>query len=615
MSAEKPPFPEWLNAMAAIQIAKAGTLGARHDFSLKDRLPDTGITFRHKVVPDGAGAFKPNQYDHGNGVAVADVDGDGFLDVYFMSQYGRKELWRNAGDGTFEDITDSAGVASEDKVGVAASFADLDNDGDADLYMTSVRFGNDLYENDGAGHFTNVTSDSGLGYSGHSSAVEFFDYDHDGLLDVFLSNVGIYTAEEKVLGPANPFRPDEDKWYPYYVGLDDAFKAHLIPERSESSVLFRNVGGLRFEDVTEPMGVMSDAWNGDALPFDANGDGWVDLYLENMQGHDVYFENQGGERFIDKTSQVFPRTPWGSVGGSVVDYDNNGRQDLYIVDMHSDMNEDVSPTRDDLKARNVQPESYTRSEGRSIWGNGFYRNQGPNSFDEISDAIGVETMWPWGVSVGDLNADGFEDLFVTSSMNFAFRYHPNIVLLNDGGSRFVRSEFTLGVEPRRDNAAFKPWFSVECAEEPDHMLCGDTNASGRQDAWEPYGSRGSVLFDIEGDGDLDVITIDNNSEPQVLFSDLAAKGAVNSLVVHLTGKTSNRDGLGAVVTVVAGEDSYQQVNDGQSGYLAQSSMPLYFGLGEHTIVDSVIVKWPSGVEQTVPGPIEPGTRLEVAESP
>ncbi len=613
VSVDKPALPEWLRAMAAIQIARAGNLAARHDFNLSDKLPETGITFRHKVVPDGAAAFKPNQYDHGNGVAVADVDSDGFLDVYFMSQYGRKELWRNKGDGTFEDITESAGVAFEGKVGVGASFADLDNDGDPDLYVTSVRFGNELYENDGGGLFSNVTPNSGLGYEGHSSAVDFFDYNHDGQLDVFLSNVGIYTSDEIVDGPANPFRPDEDKWYPYYVGLADGFSGHMFPERSESSLLFKNLGGMRFEDVTDAMGVRNDAWNGDAIPFDANSDGWVDLYLVNMQGHDVYYENENGERFIDKSREVFPNTPWGSTGGTVLDYDDDGQQDLYIVDMHSDMNEDVSPVRDDMKARNVQAESYTRSEGRSIWGNAFYRNLGQGSYQEISDSIGAETMWPWGVSAGDLNADGYEDLFIASSMNFAFRYHPNIVLLNDGGSRFTRSEFTLGVEPRRDNAAYKPWFSVDCAKEPDHMLCGGTNQSGRLDAWEPYGSRGSVLFDIEGDGDLDAITLDNHSEPQALFSDLAATGRLGYLVVDLTGTQSNRDGLGAVVTAVAGEDSYQQVNDGQSGYLTQSSMPLYFGLGEHATVDRVIVKWPSGLEQTVSGPIASGTRLEVTE--
>lgn len=608
-----PAYPEWLDAMAAIQVARAGDQMARHDFSLTDVLPESGITFRNKVVPDAAVAFKTNQYDHGNGLAVADVDGDGFLDVHFMSQFGRKELWRNKGDGTFEDITDSAGVAFEEKVGVASSFGDLDNDGDPDLYITSVRHGNELYANDGAGHFTNVTADAGLGYEGHSSAVDFFDYNHDGLLDVFVSNIGKYTTEVEGTGSDNPFDSDEGKSYPYYVGMIDGFTAQLNRAWAEPSLLFRNEGNLRFVDVTNEVGLTTDAWNGDALPFDANGDGWVDLYFVNMQGNDVYFENGSGERFVDKSLEVFPNTPWGSTGGTVIDYDNDGVHELYIVDMHSDMSEDVTPLLDDKKARTVLPEGITHSEGRSIWGNAVLRNPGRPPYVDVSDSIGAENMWPWGVSAGDLNADGYEDLFVTTSMGFAFRYQPNTVLLNEGGARFVRSEFTLGVEPRRDRRAFQPWYSVNCANQPDHNVCEGTGQKGELFVWQPYASRGSVVFDIEGDGDLDVITNELMAEPQVLRSNLAERSTVHYLLVHLTGTDSNRDGLGAVVTVTAGGKTYQQIHDGQSGYLAQSSMPLYFGLGDSATVDNVTVRWPTGTEQTVAGPIESGTRLEITE--
>ncbi len=137
------------------------------------------------------------------------------------------------------------------------------------------------------------------------------------------------------------------------------------------------------------------------------------------------------------------------VRGAVL-IDADGRQELFILDMHSDMFETASPILDDEKARTQPPENLTLSEGRSIWGNAVLRSPGESPYVDVSDAIGAETMWPWGATAADLNADGYEDLFVTSSMNFGFRYHPNIVLLNEGGERFVRSEFTLGVEPRRD---------------------------------------------------------------------------------------------------------------------------------------------------------------------
>src|SRR5206468_3102672 len=141
-----------------------------------------GITFTHRIVDDAGRTYKAAHYDHGNGIAMADVDGDGRLDVYFVNQVGGNELWRNLGGGRFENITAAAGVGVPDKVSVSASFADVDNDGDADLYVTTVRGGNMLFENDGKGHFKNVSKASGLDYVGHSSAAVFFDYDRDGKL-------------------------------------------------------------------------------------------------------------------------------------------------------------------------------------------------------------------------------------------------------------------------------------------------------------------------------------------------------------------------------------------------------------------------------------------------
>ena len=614
VSQERPGMPAWVTAQAAVQVAEVEDLQARHDFRFADALADSGITFRNYVTPDSASQFKPNHYDHGNGVAVADVDGDGWLDIYFVTQLGRNELWRNRGDGTFEDITDSAGVALEERVGSSAGFADLDNDGDQDLFATTIRYGNALFENSGSGTFSDITDASGLAYSGHSGSVDFFDYDNDGLLDVFVSNIGKFTTEEEVDAPANSFRPEEGKWYRYFVGLSDAFFAHVRPELAESSRLYHNDGDLRFSDVTTAAGVETDTWSGDAVPFDANGDGWTDLFVLNMQGHDQYFENQGGTGFTDRTMDVFPRTPWGSMGATILDYDLDGSQDLYVVDMHSDMVEDVSPLRDDLKSRMNWPEDITRSEGRSIWGNAFYRNTGAQ-YQEISDALGVETMWPWGVSAADVNADGYEDLFVASSMNAAFRYQPNLMLLNDAGQRFERTEYALGLEPRANGEAYKPWYSVDCTENPENAVCQGTGLTGVVDVWEAYGSRSSALVDLDKDGDLDVVTNDWNSEPQLLLSDLSERGGLNWIGVDLEGTSANRDGLGATVTVEVGGRILRQIVDGQSGYMSQSATPLYFGLGSEQAADRIVVDWPGGTSQEVAGPHASGTVVAIGQEP
>ena len=186
----------WLRRLAADQAKALSGVTTFHDFQFTDRLAASGITFKHRIVDDAGKTYKAAHYDHGNGIAMADVDGDGLLDIYFVSQVGGNQLWKNLGGGKFQDITASAGVAAADKVSVSASFADIDNDGDPDLYVTTVRGGNMMFENDGHGHFKDITAAAGLTYVGHSSSAVFFDYDHDGKLDLFLVNVGRYTTNK-----------------------------------------------------------------------------------------------------------------------------------------------------------------------------------------------------------------------------------------------------------------------------------------------------------------------------------------------------------------------------------------------------------------------------------
>src|SRR3954469_7214091 len=260
-----------LEARGTAEKAMVGRFKVEHDFRFTDRLPESGITFVHQIVDDAGKTYKAAHYDHGNGVAVADVDGDGLLDVYFTSQLGGNELWKNLGNGKLRNVTAEAGVAVPGRISVAATFADIDNDGDQDLYVTTVRGGNVLFENDGKGHFKDVTKASGLGYVGHSSGAVFFDYDRDGRLDLLLVNVGKYTTEAKGKGG-------------YYIAYQDAFKGHTFPERTEYSVLYNNEGGNRFADVSVAMGLHDGGWSGDASICDFNEDGWPDLYILNMQG-------------------------------------------------------------------------------------------------------------------------------------------------------------------------------------------------------------------------------------------------------------------------------------------------------------------------------------------
>lgn len=585
--------PDWMEGRRQLQLASASQIGAPHDFRFEDRVAESGITFQHRIVDDAGKAYKAVHYDHGNGLAVADVNGDGQLDLYFTTQLGGNELWLGAGGGKFSNRTTPA-IALADKIGVTASFADTDNDGDADLFVTTVRGGNHFFENDGQGVFTDRTAQSGLGHIGHSSSGIFFDYNRDGLVDLFLCNVGVYTEKDET-GPGG-----------YHIGLGDAFKGQLFPERQELSILYRNAGGNRFEDVSKEAGIEDTSWTGDASPLDANGDGWTDLYVLNMQGHDEYYENVEGRQFRRRSREVFPRTPWGSMGIKVFDFDNDGNLDVYLTDMHSDMSEHVGPNREKMKADMKWPESELLSEGMSIFGNALFRNLGDGRYQEVSDEMAAENYWPWGVSVGDLNADGFQDAFVTSSMNYPFRYGVNSLLLNDGGKTFRDAEFILGVEPRRDGRTARPWFTLDPkGEDKGHALVTQYNLTEPVEVWGALGTRGSAILDIDGDGDLDIVTNEFNDGPMVLVSNLAERRPIRWLALRLQGTVSNRDGLGATVTVVtASGRRLVQVHDGVSGYLSHSIMPLYFGLGDEDALSAIEVRWPTGLTQAFPPPAE-----------
>jgi enediyne biosynthesis protein E4 len=590
----------WLTRLHDAQLAAIARTAVFHDFQFTDRRAASGITFRHHIVDDAGRTYKAAHYDHGNGMAIADVDGDGLLDIYFVSQIGGNELWRNLGGGKFENITAAAGVAVPGKVSVSASFADIDNDGDCDLYVTTVRGGNVLFENDGHGHFKDISTAAGVNYVGHSSSAVFFDYDHDGRLDLFLVNVGRYTTDT-VAG-------DDGK---YFVAFEDAFSGHLKPERAEAKVLYHNEGGNRFADVTRQMGLHDLSWSGDASVIDANDDGWPDLYLLNMEGDDQYYENVGGKQFVRKSRQLFPRTSWGSMGIKAFDFNNDGRFDIFVTDMHSDMSEMTGPELDHLKSEMKWPVSFRGTGRTSIWGNTFFIKDGRDKYREASEAVGAENYCPWGPSVGDLNADGFQDAFIASGMNYPERYMINSVKLNDRGQRFVDAEFAVGVEPRQGGLA-TPFFDLDASgrDKGHRDAVGET---GRLTVWGARGSRSSAIFDIDGDGDLDIVTNEFNAAPMVLVSNLTEKTRVHYVEIALTGTTSNRNGLGAVVKVTAGGKTYAQVMDGNSGYLSHSVYPLYFGLGTAESVDRIEVVWPSGKRQTVAAPIKMNSRVEVRE--
>ncbi len=623
---EAPPAtaaPAWLLDRAREERALAAASRTLTDFVFTDGQAASGISFVNRIVDDAGRAYKAVHYDHGTGLAAADVDGDGLPDLYLVSQLGRNELWKNLGGGRFSDLTAASGLAMNDAVSVGASFGDIDNDGDPDLFVTTVRHGNRLFENLGGGKFGDISKAAKVDHVGHSSGALFVDYDRDGLLDLFVTNVGVYSGDSTGHGG-------------YFVGLEDAFFGHTFPDRAESSILYRNLGGNRFQDVTRSSGLIDASWSGDAVAIDVNYDGFQDIYVLNMQGENHLWLSEGGRRFRDATAAYFPKTPFGAMGAKVFDFDGDQRLDLFVTDMHSDMFDMLAPGDWAGEARKsalapMPPTLFPKGTERLIFGNALFANPGPTAgvFLEVSDRLGVENYWPWGPSVDDLNADGWDDLFIVSSMNFPYRYAINSVLLNEAGAHFLPSEFTLGIEPRSGGSTDQVWFTLQCeaggadvgtkpcevCAQPNAAALGcSRDAAGQLTMVAARGSRAAVLFDLDADGDLDVVTNEFNASPQVLLSDLAERHEVNALKIRLRGTRSNRQGLGAQVTVVLPDGRrILKVMDGKSGYLSQSDLPLYFGLGTAQAASSLEIRWPSGSRQKVAGPLRSGQVLEIVE--
>jgi hypothetical protein len=564
----------------------------------QERAGQAGISFQMHNLPNEQGAqrFRINLYDHGAGLAVGDYDNDGRDDIYFLNQHGPNALYRNRGDGTFEDVTSKLGLALEGRVSVGATFADYDNDGWQDLFVTTTRAGNVLFHNRGDGTFEDVTARAGVTHSGHSQGASFFDYDNDGFLDLYLTNSAYWTTDNFDFAGRN------------FEGK--ASLPALMDSPIENNILYRNNGNGTFTDVTDKAGLRGRGWAADVAVFDYDDDGFLDLFVPSMFGRGQLYRNGGNGTFTDVTAETLGPTPHGAIGSKAFDYDGDGRLDLFVVDMHSDMwmgldwnhtsletatqtqhvrfHSPAGPTANERDARFVvsQRETFAMNGQKydeMLFGNALYRNlgntrPGGTRFEEGAVAAGLETFWPWGIASGDFDNDGHEDVFITSGMGYPFYYWPNQLMMNNGDGTFTDEAASLGTEP------------------PTGGMYQENNIAGRRAA---RSSRSAAVADFDGDGRLEIVTNNFNDRPY-FFANRFPRA--NYIEFRLTGTRSNRDAIGAVLRLWMGKKVMVREVNPAGGYLAQSSHVLHFGLGDGEKVDSVVIHWPRGTLQTLRTP-------------
>jgi enediyne biosynthesis protein E4 len=555
-----------------------------------ERATESGITWRMAFLPAEQGEnFKINLYDHGCGVAIGDYNGDGHDDIYFVNQLGPNALYRNKGDGTFVEVAKEAGVALGDRICVAATFADYDNDGRQDLFVTSTRGGNVLFRNMGDGTFKDVTKEVGLTCVAHSQTAVFFDYDNDGYLDLFVTNTAKWTTGSFDAGSH------------YFPGLTDFWEMAASPK--EHNILYHNNGNGTFTDVTAKAGLEGKGWGGDVAVFDFDGDGHLDLLVTNMFGASQLYHNNGDGTFTDVTREWLGRTSWGAIGSKVFDFNNDGLLDLFIADMHSDM---WLPTYDDPAVLEMVKKSakkkfrhvmgpyatmpqYEPTEKRFadmfqikyddvIFGNTFFKRLPQGKFEEVSDKAGLETFWPWGIATGDFDNDGFEDVYLPSGMGFPYHYWPSSLLMNNGNETFTDRAEVFGIEPP-PRGPFLP-----------DKIAGKPAARS---------SRCAAVADFDGDGRLDLVTNNFNDQPYYFRNAFPRKHYV---AFRLKGTRSNRDAIGALVHIYMAKEVMVRQVQAAGGYLSQSSKTVHFGLGDRPAIDRVEIRWPSGVRQRIDHP-------------
>lgn len=545
---------------------------------LFDRLDPaaTGVTFVNELpeTPE-INIINYLNYYNGGGVAVGDVDGDGFQDLYFTSNLGSDRLYRNLGDFRFEDVTERAGVGGARGWKSGVTMADVNGDGHVDIYVSTVshltlRGRNVLFINDGDGTFTDRTAEFGLEHAGYSTQAAFFDYDGDGDLDMYLLNHSTHAIRGSTWNPERQVRS---------------------PEAGDR--LFRNDGG-RFVDVSEAAGIYGgvSGYGLGVVASDLNLDGCPDLYVANdFDENDFLYLNDCDGTFTEAVGTAMGHTSRSSMGVDAADYNNDGRPDVIVLDMLPEREEilQTSHNADDFTVHHMKLRAgYHPQYAR----NTLQLNRGTGRFSEIGYLAGVyATDWSWAPLFADLDDDGYKDLFVTNGIH----RRPNDL------------DYISYVADRRVQAALLDTITADLLgtvldEMPQVPIPnyafrnnGDLTFSNVTREWalaEPGFSTGATYVDLDNDGALDLVVNNVNAVAGIYRNRAREISGNHSLTVRLRGSGANTAGFGAKVIIEHGGMTQWLEQSPTRGFQSSVDPRLHFGLGASQQVDSLTVIWP-----------------------
>lgn len=527
---------------------------------------------------------------NGGGVAVGDINGDGLQDIYFSGNMSSNKLFLNKGHMQFEDITDAASAAGRPgpwKTGV--TMVDINGDGKTDIYqcysgkVQGPKRQNQLLINEGNDkngipRFSEQAEQYGLADTSYSTQAFFFDYDRDGDLDMFLLN----------------HNPNS------LPVLDEAITASILSRESpmDGVRLYKNNNG-HFVDVTKYAGLSSSAltYGLGAGIADINGDGWPDMYISNDYSIPdyLYINNQKGG-FINKLSSSLGHTSQFSMGNNVSDINNDGLPDIFTLDM--------LPEGNHRQKLLFAPDNYEKFD--IAFQSGFYYqymrnmlhlNNGDGSFSEIGQLAGISnTDWSWAPLFADYDNDGWKDLFITNGYLRDYTNMDFIKYMND----YTQSKGRLRRENVLDIIRHMPSSNVVSYMFKNNGNLTFTNTGMQWGIRLPSNSNGAVYADLDNDGDLDLV-VNNIDQPAFIYQNEENTQQKNHyLELSLEGGALNTQGIGARITIYAGNKKQYLEQMPARGFQSSVSPVLHFGLGAaDTGIDSLRIIWQSGNQQLI----------------
>ncbi len=554
---------------------------------------ESGLHFNNHLIENDSINILDNEFVYnGAGVAIGDVNGDGFEDVFLAGNQVDNKLFLNRGQLTFQDVSKTAGIQKRDSLmwSSGVSLVDVNADGKLDIYVCNTfrkvteQRANLLYINqgnneDGLPEFIEMGKEYGLDDASYSSHAQFFDFDQDGDLDVF---IGVNRIDDIDPGEFRPLNddgssPSRDRLY------ENTFHDSL--ERQY------------FVDISKKAGIRYHGYSHSTLIHDFNEDNWPDIYVANdfLSNDLIYINNQDGT-FTNKAGELFKHFSLSSMGSDIADVDNNGRMDIYTTEMQPYYNKRKKLFQG---PSNYQKEVFTKRFGYEFQyaRNTLQVNMGTNPqndlpiFSEVGMYAGIqETDWSWAPLFADYDNDGWQDLFITNGF-------PKDVTDRDFGDfrvtakRLLSKEKLIAAIPeiKIPNFVFK---------NKGELLFEDVTKAWGLD-FGTY-SNGAAYGDLDNDGDLDLV-INNINEPVLLMQNNAETLYPNEhyLRLKLIGPDQNKNAIGASAQIFAGGLTQNKQLLSGRGYLSQPEQALHFGLGNIDQVDSIKIRWPNGSRQDI----------------